>query len=267
MSLLLLRPRTALVMAAALVACAAASEACGSGGGSTPRKSNAGESCNRTDDCVEPLTCINLTCVGQSGSGGGTSSSTSTATSSSAASSTATASSSASSSLASSGTGLDPTQCHNCLAMKCKAAMAACDNGCQSIEACLAATCESLSLQGSPEEGQCQVHCQKLFAASKQLHLDVANCALSSKCGPCSSNPFDYNACRATADAGPCKTSKTACSGNADCTTYRNCVTGCSTLATCLACQNGQSGMAGYNLDVAYESCIAQQCILESWLP
>lgn len=120
---------------------------------------------------------------------------------------------------------------------------------------------------GLPDEGMCQVFCQNQYPAGKQKHLNVANCSQGAPCDPCSSNPFDYDDCRVKADQGPCADERMACTTDTDCVAYSNCAATCQTLAACVGCQSGASGMAGFALALAYETCIATECIAESWLP
>ncbi len=235
------------------------------------RLSAEGESCQRTDDCEAPLRCVAFVCVPPDGAGGapGTTASTDATTDTASSSATKASSSSQSSADASSSTGLDPTQCAMCLDSKCGTQLGACDADCLGVEACIEAACKNLVESGLPDEGPCQVYCQQQFAAGKQAHLAVANCSQGpgGTCGPCSSNPFDYDDCRLKADAGPCAAAKQACKDSTDCTQYSNCASTCTTLTVCVNCQNGPSGAAGYALALEYERCVASDCIAESWLP
>ena len=242
-----------------------------------PRRSAEAESCGRTDDCAPPLRCVALVCVPPDGAGGAPATSSSDASTSDAVSSSHASSSHASSSHSSStqssanssSTGLDPTLCAMCLDQKCGTQLGACDDDCMGVEACIEAACKNLVESGLPDEGPCQAYCQNQFPAGKQPHLAVANCSQGAggTCGPCSSNPFDYDDCRLKADVGPCDAARDACQGSADCVQYSNCALTCTTLATCVACQNGASGAAGFALALEYERCIAAECIAESWLP
>lgn len=154
-----------------------------------------------------------------------------------------------------------------CLDQTCATQLTACDDACLGVEACIETACKNLVENSLPDEGMCQVYCQNQFPGGKQKHLSVVNCAQAAPCGPCSSNPFDYDACRVKADMGPCADERDACTADADCVAYTNCAATCQTQATCVACQSGTSGMAGYALAFAYEKCIAIECLPESWLP
>jgi hypothetical protein len=165
------------------------------------------------------------------------------------------------------GNGLDPVACAACVESQCKAEAAACDAACLAIQACLETVCAHLGAIGSPEEGACQVDCQNQHAAAKAHHLALVNCAASASCAPCSSYPWDYDACVAAADAGACAATRSACEASADCTSYRSCVATCATLADCLACGSTPAGQAGAPLLLDHQQCLAGQCIEEAWLP
>ncbi|MFO0613287.1 MAG: hypothetical protein U0414_11890 [Polyangiaceae bacterium] len=235
------------------------------------RPSGEGESCQQTNDCAAPLRCVAFVCVGPaSGAGGGNASSSSAdGTSTATATTTTSVSSTSASTNASSSTGtiLDPTLCAMCLDEKCGAQLAACDDACHDVEACIEATCKNLVENSLPEEGMCQAYCQQEHPGGKQHHLAVANCSQVAPCGPCSSNPLDYDDCRAKADQGACADEKMACTADLDCVQYKNCAATCGTLNECVQCQSGAAGLAGYAKAFAYEQCIALECIAESWLP
>ena len=254
------------------------------------RLSGPGESCTRTADCAEPTVCIAQVCKYRDGSTGGTGG-TGAAGGTGGAGATGAAGGSGGTGAtgAAGGTGgtggaggtggtggtggvpLDPVVCGMCLDAACAPQKAACDAECLAIESCIETVCTHLSAIGSPEEGQCQVHCQNLHITGKSKHLALVNCAISawSGCAACSSYPFDYEACVTTlsSDGGACKDAYDACNASNDCQQYRQCVSGCSTLASCLSCDDTPEGLAGAALYVAYQDCIAPVCIEESWLP
>jgi hypothetical protein len=241
------------------------------------RRSQAGETCSRTDDCEAPLVCIKQTCVepgsaGGTGGGQGGAGGTTTTTTTTQAGGTAGAGAGGTAGAGAGGTGgtggamLDPVECAKCLDKECAKEEAACDSDCLALEACIETLCGHLSELGSPDEGPCQVHCQQAHLASKQKHLDVVNCAASSSCAPCSSYPFDYNACVTAASGAECKTQLMACVGSQDCTNYRDCLNTCASLKDCLACGDAPGGQAGSMLLLDFEQCIAGKCIAESWL-
>lgn len=257
--------------------------------GSDFRRGGNGETCGRTDDCEAPLVCIAMTCrppgsagssAGGAGAGGTTGGAGGTTGGSGGTAGSAPAGGTggageaggtggAGASGGTGGTGgvvLDPELCAACLDQECGAELTACDAECFALEACIEVLCTHLSAIGSPEEGQCQVHCQQAHSISKAKHIAVVNCVLGTNCAPCSSYPFDHDACVAKADQGSCKAQRDACVASADCTQYRDCVAVCATLADCLACDDTAGGMAGAPLLTDYETCIAKECIAESWL-
>lgn len=252
------------------------------------RKSGKGESCARTDDCAEPLVCVALACSDGSAAGGtGGSATTTGGTAGTGATGGATGGSggtttggsggtggtgsgaaggSSGGSGGSGGNGLDSALCAACLDDECGPQITACDADCLALEACIETLCTHLSSIASPDEGPCQVHCQQEHVGSKTKHLAVVNCAFSSSCPPCSSYPWDHDACVVTASAGACAAPYAACNASIDCKEYRDCVSACSTLAECLACDNSASGQAGAPLLLDYQQCIAAECLAESWL-
>lgn len=143
--------------------------------------------------------------------------------------------------------------------------MTACDAGCMAIEACIETECSSPTLA---DEGTCFVHCQQLHLASKQKHLNVVNCAQSGfgTCAACSSYPFDFLACTSGALEASCGAKLQACNDSTDCKTYRDCTSTCATAAACFACDDTVEGAAGAALLFDYNLCIAEACILQSWL-
>jgi hypothetical protein len=198
---------------------------------------------------------------GGTGTGGGggdtTSSTTSTTSGTGGATSTST------------GTGGDSSiQCASCLENKCSAELAACDADCMGIQACIDAVCFNLSIQGSPDEGACQVHCQDLHPAGKTAHQKVALCANGGVCTPpCAGAPYDFDQCVDRVNTGTCKTALEACTSNNDCVLYKACASTCTKLTDCLACASTASGMAGEKLFEDYQLCVAQTCIAEQWVP
>jgi hypothetical protein len=250
------------------------------------RKGHAGESCARTDDCAAPLVCIALACAepsatsststggtGGGGMGGGTGGTGGVAGSGGVA---GTGGAGAGGSGGVGGTGgsggsggsipLDPVQCALCLDEVCMAQKTACNSDCLAIEACIEALCSHLSVIGSGDEGPCQVHCQQLHLAEKAKHLAVVNCAQGSNCPPCSSYPFDHDACVTSATEGVCAAGFADCNASMDCVDYRDCVATCATLTECLACDDSPSGQAGAPVLLVYQQCVATECIAESWL-
>lgn len=155
--------------------------------------------------------------------------------------------------------------CDHCLDTSCASELAACDDGCLAIEACIRAVCRHLGELGSPEEGACDVACQMEHPSSRTAHIGVAACSGSAECsGPCS-GAVDYVACRAERDAGACASALAACDGDADCRSYRDCTASCASASECDACASTPAGSAGKTLLTAYEHCIAEECVLEAW--
>lgn len=163
--------------------------------------------------------------------------------------------------------------CHSCLQTKCAAEIAACDSECIAIQACLDSVCMALSAAGaSDEEGKCQVYCQGLHAGAKQKHLALVNCTVSNAYSggcmpPCALATYDWDQCRADADAHACKTELDACNADADCKAHQACAAGCSTAADCEACGTAGNGPAGLALAEAHFACVEKSCLPEYWLP
>lgn len=246
------------------------------------RRGGKGESCARTDDCQSPLVCIDLTCVEPGGSGGGGTIITGEGGSGAAAGgttsslggsggTTSTETGGAGGGGSGGGTGgLDPAVCKSCIHAACAPELAACDDGCYAIDACVQMLCSYLSTIGAAqEEGLCQQHCQTPHIGSKQEHIDVVLCSIGAwpDCDACSSYPFDYNDCVGKASAGACKTTFDACNASNDCVQYRECVGSCATLADCLSCNDTPEGLAGEALLFEYNQCLSAQCLSEAWLP
>jgi len=94
------------------------------------------------------------------------------------------------------------------------------------------------------------------------------NCAQTHTCSPpCTFYPQDYDLCRTFMENGDCNGYKKACEASVDCTTYRDCRNLCGTLAECLACDDTPESAKGKQLLELYESCIASECVIESWIP
>jgi hypothetical protein len=160
--------------------------------------------------------------------------------------------------------------CHTCLQTACKAEITACGTGCADLQGCLDTYCATLSATGSSDEGACQVYCQQQFAASKQPHIDLVNCAqgaMSTCMPPCAFAPYDFEQCIAHAAATTCKTQLAACDGEPKCVAFRTCVSTCTTAAGCEACGASADGKVGAAVDQAYWKCVAGECTVEAWLP
>jgi hypothetical protein len=290
------RPLVVLVLALAAASACALDNA---------RRGGAGDSCTKTDDCEAPLACRAQVCVdtkapptttiigtggaggasttsstttttiitGVGGSGGASTSSTTTSITGSGGSTTTTTGTGGAgggggtTTTGAGGSGLDFEQCAACLDATCAAQEAACGPDCRAIEACIEALCAHMSAIGSPDEGACQVHCQAAHAGAKSTHLALVNCAASAGCGPCSSYPWDYDRCIEKASGGSCAAELAACDASADCQSYRDCLAVCSTLADCLACAAAPGGAAGATTFDAFQTCIADHCTAEAWIP
>ena len=224
---------------------------------SSERLGAAGASCTKTSDCEEPLACVDQTCVGggqtSSASGaGGSGSSTTTG---------------------SGGTeeqgGFAPwSECDTCLDAACSAELAGCDASCVAVEACLEVLCKHLGEIGSSEEGECQARCQDDYPSGKIPHLAVVDCAVNAACTPpCAFYPQDYDACRVYMDGARCKDERSACDASVTCSSYRDCVSFCTTLKDCVACDDTPEGFEGRAILDTYETCIAAECIVTSWIP
>ncbi len=231
-----------------------------------PRKGGVGESCTRTDDCASPLACIESVCAdpaqtpdGGSGGGGGGGGAGGGGTTGSTGG-------------GGQGPGADAgprNDCDDCLTKACEAQMAACDDECLAIEACIETVCAHLSaIDAAPEEGACQAKCQTEHGGAKSKHLDVVNCAASAAClPPCVPYPQDDDACRSFMDKGDCKAARAACKASSDCQIYLDCVSSCTTFKDCIACDDTPAGQAGRTLLQDYQHCLARECILTAWLP
>lgn len=211
-----------------------------------------GDTCARTDDCAVPLRCVENVCTEPPSS--------------------------------IPDAGLDPdafgpgpgpsadagpwSQCDLCLEGECAAAEKNCGPACRALEACIETTCAHLSEIGSPDESNCFTQCQGKNAAGKDQHLAVVNCAVDTKCQPpCAFYPQDYDLCRTFMDNGDCFGYKTACENSLNCKNFRDCIKFCSSLPDCLACDDTAEGSEGRALLEAYETCVAGECLTESWIP
>ena len=164
-------------------------------------------------------------------------------------------------------------ECHACMAKKCAAELAACDDECIAIQACLDSVCFHLSATGATDEGACQAYCQGLHFAGKRKHLAVVNCAISTagaKDGcrpPCAGDSFDFDQCHAYVDSCTCKPELDACGADQDCTHYQLCSASCGTSLACSECSNDASGKKGRALFERYWACVEQTCLLQAWIP
>jgi len=216
------------------------------------RRGFTGDPCGRTDDCAEPLRGVDNVCTAPPsnlldagfnpdayGPGPGPS--------------------------ASEGPW---SACDMCLEGKCSAAEKNCGPECLAIEACIETTCVHLSAIGSPDEGNCFTQCQSKHSAGKDQHLAVVNCAQGTMCQPdCAFYPQDYDLCRTFMNNGDCYGYNRACEDSLNCKNFRDCISFCSSLADCLACDDTPEGAQGRVILEAYETCIASECLTESWEP
>ncbi len=129
--------------------------------------------------------------------------------------------------------------------------------------------CWNLSALAAPDEGACQLHCQSLHPAGKQLHLAWVDCASSGGCQPpCAGYPYDYDQCVAAQNAGPCQPARDACTAsNTDCQLYQACAAACTTFPDCALCAEGPGPAAGEALYEAYQLCLDTACFAQGWLP
>lgn len=200
------------------------------------------------------------------GGTGGTGGATTTSSSSSSSSSSTTSSSTSSSSSSSGDTW---PACHACLKTECATEIAACDDGCVGIQACLDAVCGNLSVIGAPDEGACQVYCQAQHFSSKDEHLALINCAqMASACmPPCALAGYDWNQCVDASTKGMCGPLLDTCTNDTNCIDYLTCALTCTTTPECKACSATPEGKAGRDLFEAYWACVERDCITEAWLP
>ena len=250
------RPRLPTVLAffAAIASPAVLVVACGD---DELRRGGQGASCERTDDCEPPLTCVSNVCGGpvDPPDGGEAGQDVNVPD------------------VQGDGPSADGeawSTCDECLDSTCAEALSACGDDCIAIEACVQMVCGNLSATGSADEGPCQVQCQNAHSAAKQPHLDVVYCAegASSTCfPPCTPFPQDYDACRAFMIAGDCFATALACDDAPECNAYRDCIGTCSSLDECLACDDDEEGQLGRAYLELHEQCIAAECIAEAWLP
>jgi hypothetical protein len=213
------------------------------------RRGGAGASCETTNDCEAPLSCIGDVCggsdggtedAGTGGSGGGMTMDAGTW-----------------------------SACDGCLDKACDKYLAACDGECMGIEACIETVCKHLGdLGDDAEEGACFVACQSAHSSGKEAHLAVVDCSQQGSClPPCVPYPQDFEGCREFMDNGLCKEARAACDASLDCKNYRDCVSVCKTASECIACDDTAAGSAGRSILETYEYCVATECISESWLP
>lgn len=248
----------------------ALSQGCGDDAVDEKRRGGEGEACQRADDCIAPLPCIDLVCGG-SGAAGGTGGSPSTGGNGSGASggSGGAGGSGGSGAVGGGGSGGEggslPDDCQECLDTTCGTELAACDGDCFDIEACIETYCRSAGLDAS-EESNCFVACQNMNSSSKQKHLDVALCSADESCDGCIQCLYetDHGACVETAKAGACQTEFDACDNDPACLDFLGCVSTCSTASACFACDDPAPTSA--DKYEAYERCLAEQCILTSWI-
>jgi hypothetical protein len=164
-------------------------------------------------------------------------------------------------------TDFDPTTCMGCLSQQCGPELAACGAECLNIQACLDAYCDNLSALGSPDEDICQVWCQSQHPTGKKDHLAMVSCIQTTTCQPpCSGYSIDYNECTAAQETSACAAAKSACA-TPDCQAYQTCTGACTTWPECQACAAGAGGAAGEKVYEAYQLCLEQTCIAQSWLP
>jgi len=219
------------------------------------RKGGLGESCTKTDDCEAPLSCVDSTCsdgsTGGSGGAGGSSGSGGTID------------------LPDGGPAVfgDPlSECDGCLDTDCKNEVEACDAECVAVEACIETFCRNLGIIGSDDEGLCFQQCQNAHPAGKNPHLDLVNCSAAGMCiPPCVPYPQDYEGCRGEMASTVCSDLQMQCEADPDCQAFSSCVATCTSVEDCLGCDD--SLVNGRLITEAFEHCIAEECIAESWLP
>lgn len=214
------------------------------------RRGFAGDSCTRTDDCADPLRCRDNVC-------------------------TVPPSTVTNPDIFGPGPGPSASEgpwsaCDECLEQKCGAAEKNCGPDCRAIQGCIETTCIGLSAAGSMDEGACQIQCQSKFPGGKDQHLAVVNCAVdpNTMCSPpCTFFPQDYDLCRNFMNNGDCFGYNKACEADLNCRNFRDCVSFCATLPDCLACDDTAEKAQGRALFEAYETCVAAECLTESWIP
>lgn len=215
----------------------------------TPRRGGSGATCQKTDDCKSPLSCIGNVCVGEPEEDAG---------------------SDADAMVVGDGPSADAGPwgaCDECLDTECNSELEACGEACVGIEACIETQCTSLGLPES-EESKCFVDCQSKNPGGKASHLAVVNCANKGTCmPPCVPYPQDYEACRAFMNNGDCAGPLAACKASVDCQKYGDCASQCTTLSECLACDDTLEAQTGRQLFEAHARCVAAECLTESWLP
>jgi hypothetical protein len=169
--------------------------------------------------------------------------------------------------------GFDTSSCVGCLAQACAPQLAACDQDCFRIQACLDTYCINLSTIASPDEVACQAWCQSQYSAAKNAHVALVGCVQSSMCQPpCAGYSIDYRHCTSLEDAppgsdapaGPCYDKAMACTGG-DCLAYKNCINACTTWASCQVCR--QQHPVGVVQFEDHQRCLYPACFLQGWLP
>jgi hypothetical protein len=233
------------------------------------RRGGLGEACQKTDDCVAPLLCIGLVCTDGSGGSagdGGTAGSPSTGGGGSGASGGMGGVGGMGGGAGEGGSVPSPfgNACDSCLRTTCGTELAACGDGCFSIEGCIETYCRSPSLDAA-QESNCFVTCQNLYT-QKQQHIDVAVCSAEESCDGCIDCLYqpDHTACVDYTKTGPCLTEWNDCTADSACTDFQACVSTCATAADCFACDDAAPLSA--DKYEAYERCAAEYCVLTSWI-
>lgn len=229
-----------------------------------PRRGGPGASCNATDDCEAPLTCVENVCGGPTTGPGGTGGTTGEGGAGGAGGSVGSGGT-----IDSVGPGENLGPCDGCVDQACNAELVACGEECLGIEVCLETQCRS-ALLDFEQEGACQAACQQQHSTGIQQHLDVVNCARQAYVGACGgtcgSNQSEHPECIDAQVMGPCAAANADCNASSDCGNYKACVESCSTAAACAACDDSAGGATGQALFEALNRCIALECISESWL-
>ena len=224
------------------------------------RRGGQGASCDTTNDCEAPLTCIQNICggpQGMGGDGGGQGGSTSSGGGSQGGSS---------SGGGPIGTGESISVCDDSLDAACEAQHDACDDACLGVEACIETVCHNIP--DATEEGQCFVYCQDSNPGGKAPHLALVDCAIASGCAPgeCPFFPQSYDECKATMVTDQCASEAASCTGDVNCQAYQDCTSSCNTADDCISCSSTTEGTTGRALLEALNRCVARECLAESWL-
>jgi hypothetical protein len=171
--------------------------------------------------------------------------------------------------------GFDTTTCLGCLSDACTPELAACDEDCIGIQACLDARCTSLSAKASPDETACQLYCESLYPSAKvQALANLAHCIQTTHCfPPCFDYPFDFKQCGLHQDTGACSDAKAACTADPNCTAYQACASKCASWGACQACATtpglgagAPDPALGEALFESYRRCIERTCIAPGWV-